>query len=188
MNEPRDGQSWPELSTPSGLMSFDAAPFGCLRFSSIFARFPLSIAFPAWTQPVLDLDDNGFGTARFPGAFVIRRVALPADLNSHDEIKDFALKQLAARQEAMRIIGGPWQEWRSATVDRSLRTSIPDAKIVCAVESSNHRKIFFVPTIDRALWSFNRRVTDLDDARAAELLASITWLDPIWFHLLPLLL
>src|SRR6478736_4175447 len=103
MNEPRDGQSWPEISPPCGLVSFDAAPFGCLRFSSIFARFPLSIAFPGWSQPMLDLDGDGYGTADFPGAFRIRRVPIPAGLNNRSDIETFALEQFAARQETLRL-------------------------------------------------------------------------------------
>ena len=188
MNEPRDGQSWPEPSPPCGLLSFDAAPFGCLRFSSIFDRFPLSIAFPGWSQPVLDLDGDGFGTATFPGAFALRRIKLPDDLNNRDDIEDFTLKQFAERQETLRLMSGRRQDWRRARVNSALQASIPAVEIVCSVESNSHQKIFFIPDIDRSLWSFQRCFDDLDDARTAELLASITWLDPIWFHLLPLVL
>lgn len=191
MNEPRDWQSWPELSAPCGLVSFDAVPFGCLRFSSIFARFPLSIAFPGWSHPVLDLDSDGFGTATFTGAFAVQRVALPAGVNRIGDIESFALDQLSGRQGARRPLGhgrSGQPDRRHAQPGHSAIAPIPGAEIVNVVEWDDGEAIFFIPAIDRSLWSFQRRFVDIDDARSAELLASIAWLDSIWFNLLPLVL
>src|SRR6478752_2894484 len=98
MYESCNSRGWIETTVPSGFSEFDRTLFGCLRFTSIFPRFPLSIAFPAWSHPVLNIDDRGFGSVKFKGAFTVRRISLPRHVIKPREIREFSIQQLQVRR------------------------------------------------------------------------------------------
>ncbi len=191
MNESCDTHGWIETTAPSGFSAFDRTLFGCLRFSSIFPRFPLSIAFPAWSTPALDLDDSGFGSVQFTGAFTIRRMPLPRHLTRRRDIHDFAIGQFQARRNWLAafdpIAAGIQDDWRSTAHRPELCDVIPRADLAGAIESPQLQEIFFTTSFDQTLWTFSRRRDDIDDDQAQEFLRSIAWLDPIWFAAYPAL-
>jgi len=94
MYESCDTHGWIETTVPSGFSAFDPTLFGCLRFTSIFPRFPLSIAFPAWSYPMLNIDEHGFGSVKFKDAFTVRRMPLPRHVTKRLDIHDFLIQQL----------------------------------------------------------------------------------------------
>src|SRR3954451_15417492 len=98
MYESCDTHGWMETTVPSGFSAFDPTLFGCLRFTSIFPRFPLSIAYPAWSHPVLNIDERGFGSVKFKGAFTMRRMSLPRHVTKPREIREFSIQQLRPRR------------------------------------------------------------------------------------------
>ena len=178
---------WIETTAPSGFSAFDRSLFGCLRFTSIFPRFPLSIAFPAWSHPTLDLDDRGFGTVKFQGAFTVRRIPLPRNVTKRRDIHDFANAQFLARLGAQASLDPSAVNWRSTPLRDDLREAIPLADFAGAIESDEVHEIFFTTSFDPTLWTFTRRRDDIDDDRAHQFLHSIAWLDPIWFAAYPAL-
>ena len=191
MYESCDTHGWVETMVPSGFSAFDRTLFGCLRFTSIFPRFPLSIAFPAWSHPNLDIDEKGFGSVSFKGAFTVRRLPLPRQLTKRQDIHDFAIKQFHARH-LVHASDDPFAAnqqgaWRFTPHRADLREVISRADVAGAIESDQLQEIFFTTSFDPTLWTFTRCVDDIDEDRACEFLQSIAWLDPIWFAAYPAL-
>ena len=191
MYESCDRHGWIETTAPSGFSAFDRTLFGCLRFTSIFPRFPLSIAYPAWSHPALDLDERGFGSVQFKGAFTVRRIPLPRHLTKRRDIHDFAIEQFQSRrnwQTAVDPIAAPLHDdWRSSAYRADLCEAIPRSDVAGAIESDQMQEIFFTTSFEPALWTFTRRRDDIDDDRTQDFLHSIAWLDPIWFAAYPAL-
>lgn len=191
MYESCDTHGWFETTVPSGFSAFDRTLFGCLRFTSIFPRFPLSIAFPAWSDPVLDIDERGFGSVQFKGAFIVRRTPLPRHVTNRRDIHNFAIQQF----QACRIVQSSHEpvaanqphDWRSIPLRADLHEAIPRADIAGSIESDQMQEIFFTTSFEPTLWTFTHRRDDIEDDRAYQLLRSIAWLDPIWFAAYPAL-
>ncbi len=191
MYESCDTHGWIETTAPSGFSAYDSTLFGCLRFSSIFPRFPLSIAFPAWSHPTLELDEQGFGSVQFKGAFTMRRILLPRHLTRRRDIHDFAIEQFQARRNWRAafdpIAAGHHDDLRSSAHRPDLCEEIPRANLAGAIDSDQMQEIFFTTSFEPTLWTFTRRRDDIDDDRARDFLHSIAWLDPIWFAAYPAL-
>jgi hypothetical protein len=191
MYESCDTHGWIETTAPSGFSAYDRTLFGCLRFSSIFPRFPLSIAYPAWSHPALDLDERGFGSVQFAGAFTVRRIPLPRHLTRRRDIHGFAIDQFQARRNWLAAFdpdaAGPHEDWRTSAHRADLCDAIPRADLAGVIESDQMQEVFFTTSFEPALWTFTRRRDDIDDDRARDFLQSIAWLDPIWFAAYPAL-
>jgi len=191
MYESCDTHGWIQTTVPSGFSAFDRTLFGCLRFSSIFPRFPLSIAFPAWSHPTLELDASGFGSVIFKGAFSLRRMPLPRHVTRRRDIHDFAVEQYEAQRNALAmvdpIMAGRHDDWRSSAHRPDLCDAIPQADLAGAIETDQVQEIFFTTSFEPTLWTFTRCRDDIDDDRTHDFLQSIAWLEPIWFAAYPAL-
>jgi hypothetical protein len=191
MYESCDTHGWIETTVPSGFSAFDPTLFGCLRFTSIFPRFPLSIAYPAWSHPVLNIDERGFGSVKFKDAFTVRRMPLPRHVTNRRDIHDFLIRQPRARRilsaSLVSVTANQPDDWRSVPLRADLHDAIPRADIGGSIESDRMREIFFTTSFEPTLWTFTHFRNDIDDDLAAQILGSIAWLDPIWFAAYPAL-
>jgi hypothetical protein len=191
MYESCDTHGWIETTVPSGVSVYDRTLFGCLRFTSIFPRFPLSIAFPAWSHPALDLDAGGFGCVTFKGAFTVRRMPRPRYITRRRDIHDLAINQFETRRNALAavdpIVASLYDDWRSSAHRPDLCDAIPQANLAGSIETDKMQEVFFTTSFEPTLWTFTRCRDDIDDDRAHDLLRSIAWLDPIWFAAYPAL-
>jgi hypothetical protein len=169
---------------------------GCFRFSSLAPAFPLSIAFPAWSRPVVDIDSNGFGTVNFDGAFQVRRTAILPDSANDTSLGRYAHDLFVERETQlarMRQLFDPGtkaQPKRPLIIDANpdVRKRIVDVAAMGTIVWGTGEELCFATNASaHCAWHISYNYKDIDFELLAKVFASITWLGPEWFSALPAL-
>jgi len=169
---------------------------GCFRFSSMAPAFPLSISFPAWSRPVVDLDNNGFGAVNFDGAFQVRRTTILPDMANDTSLSRHAHDLFVERQAQltrMRQLFDPTTkipELKPLIIDANpdVRLRISQVSAMGTIVWGTGEEICFTTHASaNCAWHISYNYKDIEFALLAKVFASITWLGPDWFSALPAL-
>jgi hypothetical protein len=194
---PAESEQFAQTSvTLPAFVATDLDHAGCFRFSSMAPAFPLSIAFPAWSRPVVDIDRSGFGTVNFDGAFVVRRTAILPDSANDTSLARHAHDLFAERQAQlarMRRLFDPGSrpvELKALMIDANptIRLRIPEVSAMGSIVwGSGEELCFTTHATATAAWHISYDYKEIDFELLSKVFASITWLGPEWFSALPAL-
>jgi hypothetical protein len=177
----------------AAITAWDRELAGLLRFASCQRVFPVSIAYPAWSHPVLDLDHEGFGTLDFPHAFTVHREPLAA-ARTPEALRAQALEGFRRRERertcAAALIG--------ARTPPAIEPVHAPARSWVAVGHGPrllhaHRLLwaggeevwFAAPPAMPSFWRITARHDALPPEQFRRILRSFVWLDPLWFAAAP---
>jgi hypothetical protein len=190
-----DQHAQPSVGIPA-FVATDLDHSGCFRFSSMAPAFPLSIAFPAWSRPVVDIDSNGLGTVNFDGAFQVRRTQILPDMASDTSLARHAHDLFAERQAQltrMRRLFDPatkTPELKPLIIDTNpaVRSQITQVSAMGTIVWGAGEEICFTTHASAGFaWHISYNYKDIDFELLSKVFASITWLGPEWFSALPAL-
>lgn len=158
--------------------------------------FPLSIAFPAWSRPVVDIDNNGFGTVNFDGAFQVRRTAILPDMANDTSLGRYAHDLFLERQAQLTRMRqlfdptAPVPELKPLIIDANpaVRSQISQVSAMGTIVWGAGEEICFSTHASASTaWHISYNYKDIEFDLLAKVFASITWLGPEWFSALPAL-
>lgn len=177
----------------SAFTAWDSELAGLLRFASCERVFPVSIAYPAWSHPVPDLDAGGNGTVAFPAAFTLRREPLtgpPTAEILRAQAMDGFRRRERERHAAARMLGLtaalPVEPWHApgrtwVAVGHGAR-QIRARRLLWA----DGEEVYFpAPPADPSFWRITVHYRDLPPEQFRRILRSFAWLDPLWFSATP---
>jgi len=168
---------------------------GLLRFASCQRSFPVSIAYPVWSHPVLDLDDAGFGTLAFPHAFTLRREPI-ATTHTTDALRAQALDGFRQRERERVCAGALLGQRVEPAIDP---VHAPGRSWVGVGQGPRqvraHRLLwdggeeiwFAAPPANPSFWRITAHHDALPPEQFRRILRSFVWLDPLWFAAAPFL-